>query len=615
MAQRAGVPVDQIVAAAGALASTGEPEVQRGPEWRRINALPWREGDPPDLVQRMTWGLRTANGTRVFRLLQARAILQMARCRGGFYEIEAGGGKTDLTAVAPMVFGARRALLIIPKNMEEETQRKLAFLATQWCIDPAAIRIVSYHFLANPKQGVIYDTNGQQVQDEFLFRYQPDLVMADEAHHLAAPDSVARVRLERYLDATHTPFLAMSATFGDLMSYGHLVEWALRRGSPVPASSAYREKQLWAQAIDHKTEVRAAPGALLDWCTPEERATAALGPDERTRAARWGYQRRYTGTPGVVVSLDEPLDLPLSIEPVDPAAGGASTCPALENAFRLLRSLRVTPSMDPVEDDPVKDGKEEWMHARQLGGSGLSYTWDPPAPLEWREIRTETFAWARKAKRENNLRVDSWKPLKDAVAAGLIDDGGLIAKWLAVEPTFTPNTVPVWVSDEPLNAAAAWLAAHPEGVVWTEHRWFSERLAKLACVPFFGEGGLDRAGKFILDHKGPCVASIFANGQGRNMQLPENGWSSMYYTCFPQNEKAAEQSLARVHRVGQTAPAVRAYVWVGCWELAYAYWEARAGAQAQADHKGVARRVLYAENRGMPRVEAVMQRGGYRWRR
>lgn len=625
MAARAGVSVADIHGSARMAGST-EPEVWRGPEWRRVNALPTWDVEPPDLVQRLTHGLRTPWGTRVLRPIQARAIYGMILCRGGFYEIEAGGGKTDLTALAPTVLGLRRPLLILPKNMEKETKRKFEGLNDEWVMPHwEAYKMVSYQFLASPSQGTILDpATGALAQEDFLERYQPDGIIADEAHHLSSLDTVAWTRLERYLE-TGIPFLAMSATFGDLSRYGHLVSAALRQGAPVArrCPAHYREFQLWCQAIDHKTEVRAAPGALLEWCTPEERAEAYTGPGgtptpESTRAARWGFQRRFTSTVGVVVSPDEPLDLPLSIEPLDPyVTTGGDPCPKIEAAMKLLRTARITPSADPVTfgDDPVADGKEEWAHERQLTGCGLSYTWDPPAPKEWRESRTETFSWARRAVRENDIKADSWKPLKDAVAAGRIDDGGLIARWLAIEPTFTPNPVPVWVSDEPLNAAATWIANHSDGVVWTEHSFFAERLAKVAGVPYFGELGLNKAGDFILDHKGPCIASIFANGAGRNMQLPENGWASMLYMCFPQNEKAAEQSMARIHRVGQTAPAVRVFAWIGGFVLAKAYWEARAGAQAQADHKGVSRRVLYAENRGMPRLEDVVKRGGYRWRR
>jgi hypothetical protein len=616
MAARAGLNVADIHRAAES-AGTVDPVVYEGPEWRRVNALPCVHATPAEdmyLVWALTQALRVPGASRIFRPIQARALAWAVRCRGGFFEIEAGGGKTDLTAVLPTLFQSRRPLLLLPKNMEEETQRKFQHLNTCWVMPRwDCYTMQSYHYLANKKQGEILDPKtGVKVQDDFLTRFAPDLVVADEAEALASGDAVARVRLERYLEANpDVPFFAMSATFGDLSRYMHLLAWALRDGSPAPLPHAYREGQLWCQAIDHKTEVRARGGALLRWASPEDRA-GAVDEEGALRAARQGYQARYTSTPGVVVSLDEPLDLPLSIQPLDPWPG---SCPKIEDAFRRMRAMRVTPTNDPVEDDPVADGKEEWAHALQLGGCGLSYTWDPPAPQEWRDARTETFRWVRKAVRQNDVQADSWAALKDAIAAGRVEDGGLVARWLEIAPTFVPNPVPVWVSDEPLNAAAEWLAGHSGGVVWTQHTFFARRLAQVAGVPYFGEKGLDAQGNFILDHKGPCIASIWANGRGRNMQLPENGWHDMLYMCFPQNEKICEQSLARVHRRGQTAPEVRVWAWVGCFELAAGYWEARAAAQAQAHHKGVARRVLYAADLGMPEIADVVRRGGYRWTR
>lgn len=633
LSARAGTKPEDIraqVSARAASAFSLLETVPVGAEFRRIAALPTADY-PADLVQRLTYGFRTPWGTRVLRELQAQALWAMAECRGGFFPIEAGYGKTDITYLAPTVFGAKRPILFMPKKLIKETVKiKFPYLHTQWIgPEPEGYRIESYEWLTSPGQGVqfslpegwqydatdrAYMVRGAErrpakpeiVSDAFLEVYQPDLAIFDECHKLKDMSRIGWSRFARWRAAhPDVPCIFLTATPGDLSEYAHLVEAALRHGAPVPRSDHYRERQAWIGALDHRVESRYLPGPLLQWGTPEEQAC----PDP-LRGGRLSFQRRFTTTPGIVASLDTQLDVPLSIEPLDPGRG----CPKIEEGFRLLRTMRITPSNDPVDDDPVGTGAEAYAHALQMGCSGLSYTWDPPAPSEWRETRRETFAWARTAVRRNNLKVDSWALLKQAVAGGLLSDGGLIAKWESIAPTFVPNPVPIWISDECVTAAATWIANHPHGVVWVEHTFFGYRLAEVAGVPYFGAEGIDaKSGRFILEHTGPCIASVAANGEGRNMQDPRNAWHEMLFMSFPQNAKRAEQTIARIHRTGQLAPRVRVYAWVGCAETIGSYWECRANSEATVARNGGAARVLYAES-NMPTSEQVAARGGYRWR-
>jgi hypothetical protein len=198
--------------------------------------------------------------------------------------------------------------------------------------------------------------------------------------------------------------------------------------------------------------------------------------------------------------------------------------------------------------------------------------------------------------------------MKDAVLAGVYRDGGLLSAWSAIEGAFTPNTVPAWHSDKALDACAAWLSDHPRGVCWTEHVHFGERLAKIAKVPYFGAQGLDANGGFILERKGPCIASIDANSTGRNMQF---NWHEMLVTACPQSPVDVEQMLARVHRPGQTR-AVTTWVWIGCHELIAGVHLAIQGATAIREREGAAQRILYADV-ALPSMAEIGRRGGYRW--
>lgn len=585
--------------------------VQRGPEFRRIAALPWRpvprQAELDALVSTLTRALRTPWGRQVLRPKQALACAELVRCRGGFFPLMPGAGKTLITYLAPTLLRAVRPLLILPKGLVQETEDKFRDLHEHW-IGPApgAYRMESYAFLSHPNQGV------KAEQDEFLARYQPDLIVLDEAHKSKDPQSVAHKRLRRYRQANPgAAFVALTGTpaKSGLENYAAIMEWCLPLGCPAPTPDHYVELQDWIGAIDDKVPDRIGAGALLDFCSPEDRAYAALGPAHELRSARRGFKRRLTCTPGVVSSLGEPfLDVPLTIEPYWPARYDATK----EPLFKKLRTLALTPT-----DDPVPDGMQEWSTARELA-LDLHYRWDPPAPSAWRDRRRECFTWARKAITHTRVRgVDSWATLVRAVEAGQIKDDGLIARWLEIEPTFVPNPVPVWHSTEALDSAAAWLREHPRGVVWCEHRFFAQRLADTTGLPYFAEHGIDaKTGLFVLSRDnytpsipGPCILSWRSNGEGRNLQW----WRDQLFLTFPQDPVAAEQTIARLHRPGQTDP-VRVYVWIGCYELAAGYWIARESARAIEDREGGAQRILYArEAAPMPTIDQTRARGGFRW--
>lgn len=570
----------------------------------RILELPRRDPEAPveQLVHQLTNMLRTPWGTEVLRPKQALALAELYQCRGLFAPIVAGGGKSKITRLGPLVTGARRGLLIVPGGLEGETEEKFDSDDKHWM--GSRPHVITYQYLCSKKQGVILAADGTVAQEDYLHRFQPDLIMLDEAQ--AAKDTkkgATFARIDRYLE-THpnTIVVALSATFAKLglVDYAHIAEWCLGGASPVPRESEWKAKQDWCRALDDKVADRLGAGVLAQLYNAEEAELATRGPVEELRAVRSAYRRRLTETPGVVASLDEKLEgIELTLEPLDPGVGD----PVMGPLYEQLRKLRMTPS-----GDPVPDGKEEWSTAREMG-LGLHYFWDPPAPRAWMEQRKETFQWARQAVARNNLRIDTFGQLKDAVAVGRVDDGGLMRAWLEIEPTFTPNPVAAWHSDEALNAAANWLHTHPRGVCWVEHKLFARRLAQVAGVPYFAEGGLDDRGVFILKHQGPCIASIAANHRGRNMQF---NWDETLIMEFPQSPVIAEQMLARVHRPYQAAPVVRNWVWIGCYEYLAGVDLALIGADATAEREGGAQRILYAK-RTLPTIQSVMARGGARW--
>ena len=616
---KTGLTLDEI------MAGTPAPEavkrrydaVPDSAELQRILALPVKdEINVEQLCDALTAQLKTPWGTQRLRPIQALALYAIWHCRGALLPIVAGGGKTLISYLAPTVLGARRPLLFVPAKLKRETRDKFVELAKHWRgPHPDAYRVESYEFLSNPRQGSILGAKGAVTQEGFLERYRPDSLFLDEAHKAKSANAVARKRFKRYsAENPGCAFVAASGTFAKLglKDYAHIAAWCLPKGSPLP--TRWKDLEDWAAALDDKVLEPLRPGALLKLCTPEEREFTLENPEQEQDIARQGFRRRLTSTPGVVASLDERLDIPLTVAALDPGMGD----PVIEEHFQTLRLLNLTPS-----GEPVPDGISEWRHARELS-LGLHYRWEPPAPEEWLLARKAWCTWCRQVLKHNRSGLDSEKQVKDAVDVGKYNDGGLLAKWREIEPTFTPNPVPEWHSTEALDVAAAWLArpapdGRPRaGVCWVEHTWFAQRLSEVTGLPYFGRQGKDADGRFILEwveaggahgRGKPCIASIASNAEGRNMQA----WRDNLIMTMPQSPITAEQLIARTHRPGQEH-AVHVDIWVGCYELLAGYYLACQGARANATREGGAQRILYADSK-MPRLEEITARAGHRWQK
>lgn len=571
-------------------------------ELDRILALPRRDPDEgvDELTALLTDAFRTPWGGQTLRPRQALALAELYTCRGLLANIVAGGGKTLITYLGPVVLGAKRPLLIVPKNLEEETRHKFAALAKDWMgPDLEAYKIVGYEWLYNKRQGRIWDGD-KVVQEDFLTRYAPDAVFLDEADAAKSPKAVVRKRLHRYKKKTGTPYAALSATFATMgiVDYAHISWWCLGLGTPIPDPDHVLALDDWSMALDNEVPERLRAGELLQLCQPAEVAAIRDEQDE-LRIVRVGYQRRLNETPGVILSPDEKLDgVALTLEPLDPGVGD----PAVAAQFLELRTEGT------LYNVLAADAKDAWRHARELT-LGVHYYPDPPPPVDWLETRAAWGKWVRHVLSHNQLQIESEGQLKDAIRVGRVKDGGLLAEWEAVAPTFTLVTRPAWHSTEALDAAATWLAGHPRGVVWVEHVLFAERLAELTGVPYFADQGKDKDGRFILDHKGPCIASVSANHKGRNMQF---NWAETLIMTFPQSPKRTEQMLARVHRPGQAAAEVRNWVWVGSVDVLEGIEKCKVNAEGIALREGGAQRVLYARS-SLPTILNVMRRGGARW--
>lgn len=497
---------------------------------------------------------------------QALALLELP----SFLPLGVGEGKTLITALAPEVLDSRVPLLLLPANLIEKTHRDLRALSKHWRI-PRHIRLMSYQML------------GRAEHNEDLHLYKPDLILADEAHWLKNTKGAAVARrVRRYMDDyPATLFVPLSGTMmrRSPAEFGQMLRWALKEDkAPVPKTK--HELEEWASALeeDSKSRVREAarmpPGALLQLCNEEECGMPPL------QAARSGFRRRLLDTAGVVATAGdgERVDASIYISAITYSVSSAT-----EDHFERLRRDWELPS-----GEPLTEAVAVWRHARELA-LGLHYEWKPPAPKDWLNARREWSAFVRQVLSRSRT-LDSEKQVADAVLDGRLADGGLLSAWLAIKPSFTPNTVPVWHDDSAIKTCVEWMKR--PGVVWTEHYWFAEKLARVTGAPYYGAKGLDAAGRYIDDApEDVVIASVKANREGRNLQRK---WNRCLFVSPPAGADIWEQAIGRLHRPGQRADEVIVDMLFGCAEHADGWRQAVAAAHAIRDTTGAPQKILSA---------------------
>lgn len=566
--------------------------VQHTRELERVLRLPRRSWDEQDgdFAARLTAALRKPGGTMTLRTIQAQALFEAGTRGGLFGPIRVGGGKTLISGLAGYVMRSRRPLLLTRANLVEKTKREFRELSVHWPI-PNFIRLESYEKL------------GRTSHAELLNLYKPDLFIADEAHRLKNPKAAVTRRVNRYMNENPgTRFVAISGTMTrkSILEYAHLLKWCLK-SSGLPLPDSYSELEDWAMALDETdAEAKVSPGALVLLCNAEERSL-----EDQRLAARRGYGRRLVETPGVVSSKDKDSDVgaSLTIE-----AAQTDMTPKTDEAFRVLRADWLTPDGWPLSEP---------MHvaavARQLA-VGFYYKWDPRPPQVWIDARKEWSQWCRYILTNNRRNLDSEVQVRGAIDAGHYPVAAdALETWRRLEPTFIPNTVPVWLDDSVIDLAARWAMVKP-GIVWCEHIAFAERLARKTNLVYYGEGGLDRQGRYIEGHpRGESlIASEGSNAEGRNLQY-------LFARNLIVSPSASglrwEQLLGRTHRPGQPADEVTADVVCTCLEHVKALVKAKTQARfAEATTPGQTQKLLYADII-YPDIDDVALMMGPRWRK
>lgn len=514
--------------------------------------------------------------------------------------------------LAAAVVNAQRPLLFVPAKLRDKTTKEWLKLSADWQLP--RIRVESYDML------------GLVQNEHYLTNYRPDIIISDEVHKLRRTNTSRTKRVTAYMrENPNTYFMGLSGTITkrSIRDYWHILRWCLKDRMPLPRDVP--QLSAWSEFLDSRRNEDPRqvpnPGALVSFCTEAERfeiaqaraREAAAGADEVTKKeltkrvisiVRQAFERRLTGTPGVISSLSDTVDCSLILEQK------SLDLSHLEPYYTRLRTAWEVPN-----GDVFTEAVDLWRHARELS-CGMYYIWDPPAPKDWLEARRTWCAYVRHTLAHRHKYHSELHVAKGIVNGDLDDAVGrtAYAAWAQIRKTFKPNTVAVWVDDVTLKATAEWLfkRGEPPGLAWVEHVEFGRRLSQMTGLPYFGAGGLDAQGRSIEDesYKGPCILSISANNEGRNLQTRYS--RNLIVSCPPSGD-VIEQLLGRTHRDGQDADEVSAEFFLSCREQYDGFQYALKDAQYIQDTTRQPQKLLNCDLAVMSVDEAARQTGAL-WR-
>jgi len=518
----------------------GSSRVSYSSEFIRIEKIPRRLWDVEpyisETMRMLTNALKSQGGSLELWKIQAAALAEIGFCRGAFLPIGVGGGKALISLLAPVILESKKPILFVPAKLRDQTtQEVIPAMARHWNLHPD-LKIYSYSALSLAK-------NAKLLED-----YEPDLIIFDEAHHVANPRSGRTRRLTRYFRAfPGTMCVAMSGTISkrSMKDWAHIIEWCLGDRAPVPRY--YQELTDWADALDVSKdpfEDPPEPGALLRFCEPED------------DNARQGYRRRLVETPGVIASGEHEIGTSLVISALE----GTVVPEKIHSMLVKMRGTWATPNGDIILR-PV----DLWRHIRELA-LGFWLRWEPEPPCEWMEARSIWRKYVHETLKHNRRGLDTelqvWNECAQKQATGIHMSEWV--DWKAIKGIFKINTVAEWEDGFALERCLEWLKQG--GICWTEHRAFGEALGTLGAT-YYGAGD-DRIRTSIVPG---IVASVPAHGEGKNLQR----YSRNLVTAPMASGRTWEQLLGRTHRPGQEADLVTVDVMLHADELKSAFEQAR----------------------------------------
>ena len=449
------------------------------------------------------------------RPVQVQALSRIKAAGGGIVAAGVGHGKFLISILAPTVLQSKRALLLVPPALLQQTRDELAKWRKVYPVIDG-LEIASYSMLST-QQG-----------RRLLLDLAPDLIVADEAHALRNMSTRTRRLIEYFKSAPACRFVALSGTMTarSLKDFSHLSEIALRHLSPVPRS--YRSLRSWSRCVDVR---------------PDEPPTAAdyrdikLLTDRYQMKAREAFRERFSTAPGVVATTSQGYDGSLTFAPY-----AYDLAPVQEKAINDLENLWRTP-----------DGRDlctaaELARTRRQILTGYYTRWSPMPPREWLAARSIWSKAAREYLTRNRSGLDSLGLVAKAAERGEGSDALLMA-WAVWEPVKDypePPTIAVWLTGHVVDLAVELaLTSDNPALLWSESPHILDAIGER--LPCYG-GGVepDASGSESI------ALSRRAHGTGRNLQA----FAANITIGLPPSGAIFEQLIGRTHRTGQDADTV-----------------------------------------------------------
>ncbi len=497
-------------------------------ELERVRNLPRRVLDLENIYD-CTDHFRKEGGTMELYPLQNACLVEACLADGLVGMLAVGAGKTLVTLLIGSAMSSRMAVLLVPSQLKEQLNREIDELyGKHFNIPMDQIKIISYNELSSVRFATVLEL------------INPDLIVLDEAQHLSRK-STRQDRFFAFMDdhpACRLVALSGTMTQRSIKDYARIMEYALRKNSPLPGAAAGRGTLLdWASVLDAGVpdHSRKRPGALKKFCAKGE-------------TVREGFRRRLIQTQGVVASGEDELGVSLVVCRKD------LDIPAL-----LQKQMDTTQEDWTIGDEEFEDHLALARTMRQLA-QGFYYRWAWPNDVkdtEWLEARS---AWHKEIRQHltYNSRpgADSAKLYTNAVLCGAIDSPSYAA-WAKVMNRPEPPTVAVWLDQFVIDYAIEWAKKSVKkapSIIWYTHKCVGEWLAQKSGFAHYG------AGKDASTAKEPVIiCSIASQGTGKNLQ---HVYSRSLVLDLPPNGKVVEQLFGRTHRNGQKADGVL-YDWLG----------------------------------------------------
>lgn len=523
------------------------------------------------------------------RPAQAHALLELPQTGGGIGCIGVGHGKTLIDLLLPMVMpDCKVAVLLLPPSLKEQLLgRDWHYYGGHWKLPNLvggtgfvagrpSLHVITYSKFSRPESATL------------LKNIRPDLIIADEAHHLKSLTGPRASRLARLIDEIRPRFVGHSGTIASrsIRDAWHLFAYALGDGSPWPLNRHVVET--WAPAVDPCTCPASTDPSRACTCKSPPGALSKLGAGD----VREAFRRRRNETRGVISTKSASFEGPIVFRKHEPEVP-----PDVSLAIATARAGKRPDGEELVEAIQMVEC------ARQLG-AGFFHFWRYPRG-EPRELIDRWFLCRQAFNRElrellkyPQENLDSPKLAIEAAIRAWSGYKGPLPTWRAyswpawmeVAPQVCHVTDTEWMSDFLVKHVAEQVHSGPPRIVWVGYPELGERIAKVADIPWYG-GGKTAAQEIVRERGDRSIAaSIKSHGTGRDgLQFR---FSRNLVVTPPEDW---QQLVGRTHRPGQRADEVEVEVYLHTAEYRDAFAKARERARFVAATDGEPQKLLIAD--------------------